>query len=248
MSEYINITSQNLPDEHLCCAIGDKKHEAGVAAKKSWLSERLKEGHTFRKLDARGKVFIEYAPLEHAWVPVEGDNYLYIYCLWVSGSFKGKGHGKALLDYCIEDAKKQNKSGICVLTNKKKTPFLTDKAFVRKHGFETVEVLPDGYELMALSLDGTLPKFCENVRQPVIDSEELTIYYGRQCPYIPNCISQVRDFCETNQIPLNLIEVDSPEKAKQVPCIFNNWAVFRQRKFVTVHLLNEGYLKKLLEK
>ena len=30
MSEFINITNENLSTEHLCCAIGDKKHQAGV--------------------------------------------------------------------------------------------------------------------------------------------------------------------------------------------------------------------------
>ena len=73
------------------CIIRSKKSHPGVEAKRAWLRERLQEGHVFRKLDTKGVVFIEYAPLETAWVPVEGDNYLYIYCLWVSGEFKGKG-------------------------------------------------------------------------------------------------------------------------------------------------------------
>ena len=81
-----------------------------------------------------------------------------------------------------------------------------------------------------------------------IDSNELTIYYGFQCPYIPNCIEQIENFCSSNQMQLNLIKVDTLEKAKDLPCIFNNWAVFYNGKFNTVHLLNEGYLKKLLEK
>lgn len=119
-NEYINLTLDNLADEHLCCAIADKKHQYGVDINKAWLAERIPEGHVFRKLDARGKVFIEYAPLEKAWVPVVGDNYIYIYCLWVAGSFKGKGYGRELLAYCIADAKKQNKSGACVLSAKGK--------------------------------------------------------------------------------------------------------------------------------
>ena len=90
MSEqFINLTENNIDREHLCCAISDKKHQAGVSAKKNWLKDRIAEGHVFRKLDAKGKVFIEYAPLETAWVPVLGEQYLYIYCLWVAGSYKG---------------------------------------------------------------------------------------------------------------------------------------------------------------
>ena len=64
MSEqFINLTTDNIENEHLCCAISDKKHQVGVATKKNWLKERMAEGHVFRKLDQKGKVFIEYAPL-----------------------------------------------------------------------------------------------------------------------------------------------------------------------------------------
>lgn len=92
---FINLTSENIGTEHLCCIIRSKKPHPGVEAKRKWLCERLSDGHVFKKLDAKGCAFIEYAPLEKAWVPVEGENYLYIYCLWVTGEFKGTGTGKA---------------------------------------------------------------------------------------------------------------------------------------------------------
>lgn len=246
MPEFVTITMDNLPMEHLCCAIADKKHQAGVQAKRSWLSDRIAEGHVFRKLDQKGKVFIEYAPLEKAWVPVTGDNYLYIYCLWVSGSFKGKGYAKELLDYCIQDAKNQKKSGICILSSKKKKPFVSDKKFMQKYEFEVVDTAFDEYELLALSFDGTKPQFSKSVKEPQITDDLLTIYYGSQCPFILNCIEQVKFYCEKNKIPLNLISVDTLEKARNIPAVFNNWAVFYRGKFETVHLLNEGQLKKLL--
>lgn len=67
------------------------KPHAGIDAERQWLSDRLNEGHVFRKLNAKATVFIEYAPLEAAWVPIIGDNYYYLYCLWVLGSPKGMG-------------------------------------------------------------------------------------------------------------------------------------------------------------
>ena len=91
-AEFVDLTAENLADEHLCCIIRTKKAHPGVEAKRRWLSDRLREGHVFRKLNAKGVVFIEYAPLETAWVPVIGDNYYYIYCLWVAGPYKGKGY------------------------------------------------------------------------------------------------------------------------------------------------------------
>ena len=223
MSEqFINLTIDNIDKEHLCCAISDKKHQVGVATKKNWLRERIAEGHIFRKLNEKGKVFIEYAPLETAWVPVHGDNYLYIYCLWVSGSFKGKGYAKSLIEYCINDAKEKGKSGSCVLSSKKKKPFLADKKFLLKYGFEVVDT----------------------VKEMKNSSEELTIYYGLQCPYIPNCIEQVQEYCTKNNIPFHLIAVDTLDKAKNLPCIFNNCAVFYHGEYETNHLPNETFLKK----
>ncbi|NTV89144.1 MAG: GNAT family N-acetyltransferase [Clostridiales bacterium] len=247
-TKYINLTPDNLDLEHLCCAIADKKHQCGVEIKKAWLRERIGEGHVFRKLNANGKVFIEYAPLDKAWVPIIGDNYMFIYCLWVSGSFKGKGYGKELIEYCIADAKKQGKSGVCIISSKKKKPFLSDKKFMELIGFSTVDTIGDEYILMALSFDGITPKFADAVKKQSIDGDDLTIYYSMQCPYIPNCIEQIADYCKVNNIPVTLIAVDTMEKAKSIPCVFNNWAVFYGGKFETVHLLNEGYLKKLLER
>ena len=94
---YIDLVPENLANEHLCCIIRAKPNP-GITAKRAWLSARLPEGHVFRKLDVKDCVFIEYAPLETAWVPVVGDNWLYIYCLWVASTQKGHGYGSALLE------------------------------------------------------------------------------------------------------------------------------------------------------
>ena len=82
-TDFVNLTTENLAGEHLCCIIRSKKPHHGIEAKRRWLSDRLNEGHVFRKLNAKATVFIEYAPLETAWVPITGDNYYYVYCLWV---------------------------------------------------------------------------------------------------------------------------------------------------------------------
>ena len=79
MNEYINLDLNNIDNEHLCCAIGDPKHKEGVDAKKEWIKSKLKDGHVFRKLNARGKNFIEYEPIETAWAPINGKNKIVIF-------------------------------------------------------------------------------------------------------------------------------------------------------------------------
>lgn len=248
MEEFLNLTLENIEDEHLCCIIRTKKLHPGVEAKRKWLSKRLKEGHVFRKLKAKATVFIEYAPLETAWVPIVGENYYYIYCLWVLGIDKGKGYGKQLMEYCIADAKKNGKSGICMLGSKKQKAWLSDQSFAKKFGFEVVDITPSGYELLALSLDGTQPSFTEKSKQEIIENKELTIYYDQQCPYSYQVRETLFTYCKTHGISIQLIEVDTLSKAKDLPCVFNNWGVFYEGKFQTVNLLDVAGLKKLIEK
>lgn len=245
--EFINLTTENLADEHLCCIIRSKKPHQGIEAKRQWLSERLQEGHVFRKLNVKGVVFIEYAPLEKAWVPIIGERYVYIYCLWVTGAFKGKGYGKALLEYCIAEAKKQGKAGICMLGSKKQKHWLSDQTFAKKYGFEIVDTTAAGYELLALSFDGSVPSFSQAVKQGSIESKELTIYYDLQCPYSYQNINAVKRYCEEQHVPITLIQVDSLQKAKELPCVFNNYAICYQGRFVTVNLLDLSSIKKLIE-
>ncbi len=194
-AEFVDLTADNLADEHLCCIIRTKKAHPGVEAKRRWLSDRLREGHVFRKLNAKGVVFIEYAPLETAWVPVIGDNYYYIYCLWVAGPYKG-----------------------------------------------------NGYELLALSFDGTTPQFAHNAKKQRIESQALTVYYDMQCPFVPGNLEMIRQHCEAHGVPADFIEVDTLRKAKELPCVFNNWGVFYKGKFETVNLLDAAALERILKK
>ena len=247
-NDFINLTTESLADEHICCIIRSKKPHEGIDAKKQWLSDRLKEGHVFRKLNAKATVFIEYAPLETAWVPITGDNYYYIYCLWVSGNPKGEGYGKSLMEYCLANAKEKGKSGVCMLGAKKQKSWLSDQSFAKKFGFEVVDTTVNGYELLALSFDGTMPKFAQNVKSQEIESQELTIYYDMQCPFVCRNVEMVKQYCDANDVPVSFIQVDTLKKAKELPCVFNNWSVFYKGKFETVNLLDVSYLKRILKK
>ncbi len=247
-AEFLTLTPENLADEHLCCIIRTKKPHPGVEAKRRWLADRLQEGHVFRKLNQRATVFLEYAPLETAWVPVVGDNYFYLYCLWVLGEYRGKGYARALLESCLADAKAQGKSGLCMLGAQKQKAWLSDQSFAKKFGFEVVDTTDYGYDLLALSFDGTLPSFSAGAKRGVIPDETLTIYYDFQCPFILQSIENVRRFCEEARIPLRLIQVDTLEQAKALPCVFNNYAVFYCGRFETVNLLDPASLQRILKK
>ncbi len=144
---YIRITKKNIDKEHICCAMSGKQS----VAKKEWLKQRFDDGLVFYRSEERGKCFIEYIPAENAWVPIEADGYLYINCLWVSGSLKGHGYSNDLLEACIRDAKAQGKKGICILCAEgRKREFLADPKFLTYKGFRVADISDCGINLMYL--------------------------------------------------------------------------------------------------
>ena len=88
----------------------------------------------------------------------------------------------------------------------------------------------------------------ENAKKEEIDSKELTIYYDMQCPYVYQTINFVKEYCTLHNLDVNLIKVDTLEKAKNLPCVFNNFAVFYKGGFQTVNLLDIKTLKRILNK
>ena len=133
---YIRITKENIDKEHICCAMSGKNS----IVKKEWLKQRFEEGLVFYRSAERGKCFIEYIPAENAWVPIDADGYIYINCLWVSGSMKGHGYSNDLLNECICDAKEQGKKGICILSSEgRKKEFLADPKYLKFKGFSVAD-------------------------------------------------------------------------------------------------------------
>lgn len=243
--ELITITTENVDTESLCCIVRKKAHP-GIDAKRAWLRDRLTEGHVFRKIRGDGCAFIEYAPLKHAWTPIVGKNYLYIYCLWVDGVMKKHGYGKLLMESCLRDAQDNGYSGVCMLGADKQKAWLSSQSFAAHFGFTTVDATENGYSLLALSFDGTTPRFSDSVKKMTIPEKELTIYYDCQCPFIPARIDMLRQHCLDKKIPAQFIAVDSLDMAKSLPCVFNNWAVFFGGQFVTVNQIDQGFVERLV--
>jgi hypothetical protein len=77
----------------------------------------------------------------------------------------------------------------------------------------------------------------------------LLVYYDMQCPYVYQNIEMIKQYCEINDVPVSLIQVDTLQKAKELPCVFNNWGAFYKGIFETVNLLLDvDYLKRILKK
>ena len=111
-----------------------------------------------------------------------------------------------------------------------------------------VDTTNNGYQLFALSFDGTKPKFSENAKKELIENKNLTIFYDMQCPYIYQNIEKLEQYCKENDIPISLNKIETLEQAKNLPCVFNNLAVFYKGIFKTVNLIDENYIKRIMKK
>lgn len=246
--EYIQLTKENIDREHICCAIASNKSPE-VMAKKEWLRNRMEEGLVFLKGDIRGKCFIEYIPVESAWVPIQADNYMHINCFWVSGSCKGHGYANDLLGKCIEDARQQGKAGITVISSAKKKPFLSDPQYLAHKGFRLADTAEPFYELLYLPFtpQAQVPKWKECAKTAKSDLPGVSVYYTDGCPFTAKYVPILEHCALENNIQFTVIKLDSTEKAQNAPVAWTNFALFYKGNYVTNEIPNEKRFLKLIE-
>ena len=245
--EYIRVTKDNLEKEHICCAISNNK-DVQVSSKKAWLAERFTEGLVFLKSVERGKCFIEYIPAENAWVPIEADGYMYIDCLWVSGSFKGHGYSTDLLTACIRESKEKGKKGLCILCAAKKKPFLADPKFLKYKGFAVCDEADNGIQLWFLpfSDNAEKPRFKECAKHPHIEDSGYVLYYTDQCPFNAKYVPIVEQTAKEHNIPFRAIHIVSKEQARNVPTPITTYALFRNGEYLTNEQMNDTKFLKMV--
>ena len=242
---YIRITKENMDKEHICCAMSGKQS----VAKKEWLRQRFDDGLVFYRSAERGKCFIEYIPAKNAWIPIDAKNYMYIDCLWVSGSLKGHGYSSQLLNTCIEDSKKKGMDGICILSSKKKMPYLADSKFLTYKGFKISDEARNGIQLWYLAFnDSDAPKFKSCAKECHIEEFGFVLYYTSQCPFNAKYVPIIENVSKEQNIEFKAIHIDTKEKAQNAPTPITTYALFYNGEYVTNDVMNEKKFLKLVEK
>lgn len=247
---YVDLTAENIDEHHLCCALGDPKHEAGVQRKKAWLKKRFSEGLVFRKLDVRGKVFIEYAPSEVAWRPIVAPGWLTVHCLWVSGKYAKQGHARRLVESCIDDARAQGKAGVVVASAKTKRPFLSDPKFLKHHGFEVVDEAGE-FRLFAHWLDreAATPKLAVAVKRAgKSGSGRFLARHTDQCPYNAHWAEEMAEVLRGEGYDVSVEHVKSRAKAQKVASPLGTFGLQRDGALVTHHLNTANAVRRLVKK
>lgn len=247
----LKLTNKNIEDEHICCAISDKKSKEGYQKKKEWLKTEFKNGYTFQKLDVRGKVFIEYVPIEASWLPLQGGNFMVINCFWVAGKFKKQGNGKKLLQQCLQDAKDKNMDGVVAISSDKKRPFMSDPKFLKYQGFEIIDEAPPFFKLWGLKTNrkASYPQIMQSAKTGTCsDKKGITAYYSNTCPFTDYYTNQLlRDYAKNNNIPLTIKHIKNRSDAHKMPIPWIINSIFYKGKLVTIEMKAERHLDKAIE-
>ncbi|MBS7528423.1 GNAT family N-acetyltransferase [Fusibacter paucivorans] len=253
MTTFIQLNTENIEREHICCAFSDKKCTDGYAQKKQWLKSEFENGYVFYHLDERAKVFIEYGPIEKAWLPIEGENFLNINCFWVSGKYKKQGYAKQLLQKAIDDAVSSGKSGLVTVVGKKKYHFMSEGKWFLKNGFEIVDETESGFVLLMKPLQTVdqLPQFKPQVKTNIAaETTDFSVYYSDRCPFTKYHVETVlKETLSDKSFSCSFHHLTTLEAAQASPTPATIFSLFYKGKFLTTDLsvCSQSKFEKLCE-
>jgi hypothetical protein len=235
-TEIVTLSPKNYM-EYGCPCFLNPKHE-GHLRKLKWLEERFSEGLTIKHLFIEGEKrpigFIEYVPGEYAWRAVSARGYLFIHCIWVNpNKYKEKGNGSLLVNECIEDARKDGRYGVAIVTSS--GPHMAGKELFLKNGFE-ISDKSDRFELLAVKLkEGPSPAFTK--RQQLINYQGLNIIYSKQCPWVARSIPELEEIASKNGLSLQITEMTTAEQAQNAPSVYSVFNLIYDGKLLADHYI-----------
>ena len=243
---FVDLSPANIGGQHICCATAGQRHREGVERKKAFLEAGFGRGLVFRKLDVRGKVFVEYAPAEDAWRPVVAPGYLVIHCLWVSGRYKGRGLGGELLRHCLDDAG-ERRQGVVAVSGER--PYLTSTRFFLHHGFERVERTATGFDLVCYRArpEAPAPRFAASARRGTVPRDEgVHFEYADQCPFVPDCVRQMSAVARGFDLAVSRRELTTAAEAQAAASPFGTFGAFLHGRLLTHELMSAAKFERLL--
>lgn len=241
-SEYriVDVTATNLDSVGAFC-LQSKKNTEGYKAKVEWMKKRFEEGLRYKvlyvnegaKKGFRARGFIEYMPGEFAWRGISSEGYMVIHCVWVVGRNKGKGYGSKLLQLCLDDAKAEGLSGVCVVTSKK--TWLPKEGLFVKNGFELADSL-HGFELYAkrFKSDAPLPKL-NRVFEGKLEKYAggLAVFKSDQCPYSSASVRHIEELAKELGLPFHVEHIENCKQAQNTVHPYGTFSVLYNGKIVT---------------
>jgi N-acetylglutamate synthase-like GNAT family acetyltransferase len=254
-SEYriLDVNAASLDSVGAFC-LQSKKNTEGYKAKAEWMKKHFEEGLRYKvlyvnegaKKGFRARGFIEYMPGVVAWRGISAKDYMVIHCVWVVGRNKGKGYGSRLLRMCLDDAKAEGLSGVCVVTSDK--TWLPKRGLFVKNGFELVDVA-SGFELYTKRFNDKvpLPRF-NRISEGGLEkyAAGLTVFKSDQCPYSNASVRHIEELVKEMDLRYRIEHIENCKQAQNMVHPYGTFCVLYNGKIVTHRPIGKKDLKELL--
>jgi len=236
-----------------CCGIKSRVHP-GRQEKRCWLQTNAQFGLRAKTLlapDGEPAGYIEYLPGEFAWRGVDAAGYLFIHCLWIySRRHQRKGWGRLLVEACLNDAKKEGKSGVAVLV--RDGPWLADRRLFLASGFAPVDSAPPDYQLLARKFRSGAPNpafkgdWDRKLKQY---SQGLTIIRSGQCPHIAKFAADIAEAARTEyRIEPDVIDLQSASDAQNAPTPYAVFSVIYNGQLLADHQISRTRFRNIMKR
>lgn len=235
------------------CGTKNIQHE-GCRRKAEWFKKRLAEGMKYKVLysEKKGTVGqIEYIPGEFAWRAVHANGYLVIHCLCnFYKPYREKGAATEMIDACLNDAKKEKKHGVAVVT--REGAWMAGKGVFVKKGFEVVDKAEPDFELLVKKFkkDAPTPKFRGDWEKVLSKYKKgLTILWSDQCPYVAKSINEIRKIIkERYGIQANIIEIKDHGQAQDAPSPYAIFSLIYDGELLAFHPISSKRFMNIMDK
>lgn len=156
-----------------------------------------------------------------------------------------------LINKCLEDAKKQAKKGVVVISNSK-TSWAPSKEIFLKNDFQLIDTAPYDFELLVYPLSNNVaeqPYFPNDWEERLKKFNNLTILRTFQCPYVEIATENIIAGANKLNIPVELIDLKDREELMEFsPTPYGIFSVIYKGQLLTFHRLTvHSVIKKLKE-
>lgn len=244
----IDVTSDNIMQERLFCA--KTISSPGFRSKHEWFCRNIDKGlniSILKDADNRQLAFIEFLPAEHAWRPIEADNYYFIQCLFTySNTDKHKGLGSRLIEYAEKKARLAGARGLCTMTSS--GAWVADSQLFLRNGFYSVDSR-GRFELLVKPFETKYPE--PRLLDWELKQKEYSgwhLIYADQCPWHEKSAEAIARVCQEAGITLNITKLHSSQEAKNAPSGFGVFSLLKDGRLLEDHYLSETRFRNILKK
>ncbi len=246
--KILSVTPANMEEEGFFCMQNKKNN--GFKAKSSWFEEQFANGlrfHLCKSSEGDRMGFVEFAPTESSWKPIDARNTLCIQCIMVyPNKFKNKGVGESLIREVEMEARRLGKAGVVVSCSDK--PWIVNGSIFTKNGYRLVDK-KEKYELYHKKFNPSSPdaNFIDWTRNRE-KYQGWNLVYADQCPYHTKAGTDLAQTAKEYGVELNVTKISNSQDIKESPAGFGTFALIHDGKLLEDHYISTTRFENILKK